>query len=145
MREGPCPDFHDAFTQLHLGQLLAFTKCISRNRRDGGIDPNMDYIMWDSSSSFSGPHVDKDVVIISIASHNTKYDRTSEPDVPSSNVALCLDCFTNNLSAQPQDSNQPLRTNEVPAISRANVSTRQPTSAVGNGGRRPLLVWIFVE
>jgi hypothetical protein len=42
--EGIFSNFHEAFTQLHLGQLLASDKCTSGDRRDGGIDPNADHI-----------------------------------------------------------------------------------------------------
>jgi hypothetical protein len=43
--EGIKPNFHEAFTQLYLGQLLAFKKCVNRDRRDGGINPNADHIV----------------------------------------------------------------------------------------------------
>jgi hypothetical protein len=49
--EGIIPNFHEAFTQLHLGQLLAFVKCTSRDRRDGGIDSNTDHISRDYVST----------------------------------------------------------------------------------------------
>ena len=49
--EGIFPNFHEAFIQLHLGQLLASFKRTSRDRRDGGIDPNTDYILWNIRSS----------------------------------------------------------------------------------------------
>jgi hypothetical protein len=65
--EGPLPNFHDAFTQLHLGQLLAFEKCFIRDRRDGGIYPNTDDIKWNFISSL--PRVDEDVAVGSIARH----------------------------------------------------------------------------
>jgi hypothetical protein len=56
--EGIVPNFHDAFTQLHLGQLLASVKCTSGDRRD--IDPNTDHI--DRNSLSSCPSVDEDLV-----------------------------------------------------------------------------------
>jgi hypothetical protein len=65
--EGTLPNFYDAFTQLHLGQLLASDKCISRDRRNGGIDTSMDHIVWNSLSS--SPRVDKDLSIGDIARH----------------------------------------------------------------------------
>jgi hypothetical protein len=65
--ERTIPDFHEAFAQLHLGQLLAFVKCISRDRRDGGINPNTDYILWNIRSSL--PRVDEDFGIGGIARH----------------------------------------------------------------------------
>jgi hypothetical protein len=68
--EGPLPDFNEAFTQLHLGQLLASVKCFSGDRRDGGIDPNADHIPWDSSSSL--PRVDEDLGIGIAARHAAK-------------------------------------------------------------------------
>jgi hypothetical protein len=52
--EGPLPDFHETFTQLHLGQLLALVKCVSRDRRDGRINPNADHILRDIISSRTG-------------------------------------------------------------------------------------------
>jgi hypothetical protein len=63
--EGTVPNFHEAFTQLHLGQLLAFTKCTSRDERDGGIDPNTDGIVRNNRSS--RPRVDEDLGIGGIA------------------------------------------------------------------------------
>jgi hypothetical protein len=49
--EGIFSNFHEAFTQLHLGQLLPLEKCTSGDRRDdGGIDPNSDHIARDSLS-----------------------------------------------------------------------------------------------
>jgi hypothetical protein len=57
--EGIFPYFHEAFTQLHLGQLLASIKCVSRDRRDGGIDPNADHILRNHSSSL--PRVNEDL------------------------------------------------------------------------------------
>jgi hypothetical protein len=66
--EGPLPYFHEAFTQLHLGQLLASCKCFGRDRRDdGGIDPNADHIVGNFSSSL--PRVDEDFGIGSIGRH----------------------------------------------------------------------------
>ena len=65
--EGPLPYFHEAFTQLHLGQLLALPKCFGMDRRDGGIDPNTDHIPWDSSSSL--PRVDEDLGISRVATY----------------------------------------------------------------------------
>jgi hypothetical protein len=62
--EGPKPNFHDAFTQLHLDQLRAFVKRISGDRRDRRIDPNTDHIKWNSSRS-SFPRVDEDFVTVS--------------------------------------------------------------------------------
>jgi hypothetical protein len=59
------PNFHEAFTQLHLGQLLPLKKCMSGDRRDGGIDPNADNIMRMTLSSL--PSVDEDLVIVGIA------------------------------------------------------------------------------
>jgi hypothetical protein len=56
--KGTFSNFHEAFTQLHLGQLLPLVKCFSRDRRDGGIDPNADHIIWSNSSSL--PCVDED-------------------------------------------------------------------------------------
>ena len=67
VREGIPPNFHDAFTQLHLGQLLALVKCVSRNRRDGGINSNTFYILRDSVSP--RPRVDEDLGIDGIAGH----------------------------------------------------------------------------
>jgi hypothetical protein len=64
--EGPLPYFNEAFTQLHLGQLLASAKCIDRDQRDGRIDPNADHISWNSSS---GPGVDEYLGIGGIARH----------------------------------------------------------------------------
>jgi hypothetical protein len=60
--EGIFPNLHDAFTQLHLGQLLAFVKCTREDRRDGGIDPNTDHITWNFSSSSSG--IDEDIGVV---------------------------------------------------------------------------------
>jgi hypothetical protein len=59
--KGMIPNFHEAFTQLHLGQLLASLKCPSRDRRDGGIDTNTYDIPWDIVST--RPGVDKDIGI----------------------------------------------------------------------------------
>ena len=60
------PDFHEAFTQLHLGQLHASVKCLSMDRRDGGIYSYTDDIVWNYLSSSS--RVDEDLGI-SIAGH----------------------------------------------------------------------------
>jgi hypothetical protein len=65
--EGTTPNFHEAFTQLHLGQLFALEKCIVGDRRDGGINPNTFYILRDSNSFF--PRVDEDLGISSITGH----------------------------------------------------------------------------
>jgi hypothetical protein len=62
------PNFHEAFTQLHLGQLLAFLKCFSRDRRDGGIDSNTDHILRDFVSTLA-TRVDEDRCIGGIVSH----------------------------------------------------------------------------
>jgi hypothetical protein len=62
--EGIVSNFHEAFTQLHLGQLLALVKYTSGDRRDGGIDPNADDIARRSLST--RPSVDEDLVGISI-------------------------------------------------------------------------------
>jgi phosphate-selective porin len=59
--EGFFSDFHEAFTQLHLGQLLASFKRTSRDRRDGGIDPNTDYILRSIISDW--PRVDEDLAL----------------------------------------------------------------------------------
>jgi hypothetical protein len=64
MPEGPIPNLNEAFTQLHLGQLLAIVKCTSGDGRDGRIDPNTDHINWGTIPSF--PRVVKDFVIIII-------------------------------------------------------------------------------
>jgi hypothetical protein len=53
IREGMKPNFHKAFTQLHLDQSFALAKCLSGDRRNGGIDPHADHISWDSSSPSS--------------------------------------------------------------------------------------------
>jgi hypothetical protein len=66
--EGKIPNFHEAFTQLHLGQPLASFKCISRNRRDGRIDPNAYDIVRNFSSS--NPGADEDLRIGGVASHS---------------------------------------------------------------------------
>jgi hypothetical protein len=65
--EGPFPNFHEAFTQLHLGQLLAFIKCISGDRRDGGIDSDTCNILRDIVSTRTG--VDEDLGININAGH----------------------------------------------------------------------------
>jgi hypothetical protein len=58
--EGTTPNLYEAFTQLHLGQPLALAKCTSGDRRDGGIDPNTDYILRRTLST-SRPDVDEDL------------------------------------------------------------------------------------
>jgi len=63
--EGPRPNFDEAFTQLHLGQFLALVKCFIGDRRDGGIDPNMDYILWNIISA--RPRVDETSALLSSA------------------------------------------------------------------------------
>jgi hypothetical protein len=60
--EGSYPNFHEAFTQLHLGQLLALLKCLNRDRRDGGINPNTYDILRDIVSTHATP-VDEDLGI----------------------------------------------------------------------------------
>ena len=66
--KGPFPNFQEAFTQLHLGQLLALVKCFIRDRRDGGIDPKADHMLRDNVSD--RPHVDENLGIIGgIAGH----------------------------------------------------------------------------
>jgi hypothetical protein len=72
MREGSKPYLNEAFTQVHLGQLLAYMKCVSADRRDGGIDPNTDHILRNFSSSF--PRVDEDVGIGGIAADYFGHD-----------------------------------------------------------------------
>jgi hypothetical protein len=62
--EGPLPNFNEAFTQLHLGQLLALVKYTRGDRRDGGIDPNADDITRRSLST--KPSEDEDLVGINI-------------------------------------------------------------------------------
>jgi hypothetical protein len=57
--EGFFPNFNEAYTQLHLGQLITFVKCTSRDRHDGGIDPKVDHIVWNLRSS--RPRVEEDV------------------------------------------------------------------------------------
>ena len=59
--EGICPNFHEAFTQLHLGQLLASNKCVSGDRRDGGVDQKADHIVRNFRSPIT--RVDEDVGI----------------------------------------------------------------------------------
>ena len=58
-REGTFPNFHEAFTQLHLGQLLAFIKCFIGDRSDGGVNPNAYYILGNIDST--RPRVDEDL------------------------------------------------------------------------------------
>ena len=67
MREGFVPNFHEAFTQLHLGQFPAFVKCVIRDRRDRWINPNTDHILWSFQSSL--PRVDEDLGISRIAAY----------------------------------------------------------------------------
>jgi hypothetical protein len=67
-REGIFPNFDDALTELHLGQFVASEKCMSGDRRDGGNNPNADYILRYSISCFS--HVDEDLSIGVIARQN---------------------------------------------------------------------------
>jgi hypothetical protein len=64
--EGIYSNFHEAFTQLHIGQLVAIPKCIIGNRRDGGINPKTDHIIRNFSSSSTS--VDDDIIhdVISI-------------------------------------------------------------------------------
>jgi hypothetical protein len=57
--EGLFTNFNEAFTQLHLGQLLASMKRFSGDRRDGGINPNTDYILRNIISSL--PRVDEGI------------------------------------------------------------------------------------
>jgi hypothetical protein len=59
--EGIFPNFNEAFTELHLGQLFAFEKCFIGDRRDGGIDQNAYYILRSIVSVL--PCVDEDVSI----------------------------------------------------------------------------------
>jgi hypothetical protein len=66
--KGTFPNFHDAFTLLHLGQLLASVKCFIGYRRNGGINPNEDHIVRNYSLS-SLPRVDEDLSIASIVRH----------------------------------------------------------------------------
>jgi hypothetical protein len=69
--EGIFPNFHEAFTKLDLGQLLASGKCVSRDRRDGGIDPNT----YDFSRDIVSPRprVDEDLGISRIDRHYFVY------------------------------------------------------------------------
>jgi hypothetical protein len=71
--EGTFSNFHEAFTQLHLGQLRATLKYITGDRRDRGIDPNTDHITRNNSSYI--PRKDEDLVIIrlinTIGRHHT--------------------------------------------------------------------------
>jgi hypothetical protein len=69
IRKGPHPNFHEAFTQLHLGQLIASFKCVSRDRCNGRIDSNTDQISMDSVYS-PRPRVDEDLGISSITGHD---------------------------------------------------------------------------
>ena len=57
--DGIFPNFHDAFTQLHLGQLIASNKCTIRDRRDGGIDTKADHILQNIVST-QATRVDED-------------------------------------------------------------------------------------
>jgi hypothetical protein len=68
-REGTFPYFHEPFTQLHFGQLLASVKCISGDRRDGWINSKTDHIVRNFSSS--SPGVDEDFGI-GVASKDKK-------------------------------------------------------------------------
>jgi hypothetical protein len=52
----PLPNFLDAFAEFYLGKLLAFFKCFSWDRRDGGINSNMDNILRSFSSSIVDPN-----------------------------------------------------------------------------------------
>jgi hypothetical protein len=70
--EGTFPDFYEAFTQLHLGQLSVSIKCKSRDQRDGVINSKTDNITWDIHSSF--PRVDEDLVIGGIARHWREFE-----------------------------------------------------------------------
>jgi hypothetical protein len=72
--EGTTPNFHEAFTQLHLGQLRPSFKCVSRDRRDGGINSNTLYILRDSVSP--RPRVDEDLGIRSITGHGNEESRS---------------------------------------------------------------------
>ena len=94
MREGPFPNFHDAFTQLHLGQFPAPAKYISRDRRDGGIDQNTDHITR-SFQSFL-PRVDEDLGIIRIAAYY--FGRHEENLCPQSEPAKILLLLLSSIS-----------------------------------------------
>jgi hypothetical protein len=59
--EGMFSNFHEAFTQLHLGQPLSLVKCVIGDRRDGGIDPNAYHMLRNNRSHF--PRVDEDLGI----------------------------------------------------------------------------------
>jgi hypothetical protein len=72
--EGMIPNFHDAFTQLDIGQLFTSLKCLKRDRHDGRIDSNADHILWRSLSP--RPSVDEDLGIGGIVSH---YEITNAP------------------------------------------------------------------
>jgi hypothetical protein len=67
--EGPDPNFHEPFTQLHLSQTLALVKCVVGDRRDGWINPNTDHILRNNSSYF--PRVDEDLGIAALGRHQT--------------------------------------------------------------------------
>ena len=69
------PYIHEAFTQLHLGQLFAIVKCVSRDRRDGGINPDTDHIVRSFPSSSS--RVDEDAVAVGSIRHGTKPLKTA--------------------------------------------------------------------
>jgi hypothetical protein len=71
----PSP-IYDAFTELHLGQFLAFFKCILMNRRDGGIDPNTDYILRNIVSA--RPCVDEVVGIGPTPAHILRLEDAGE-------------------------------------------------------------------
>jgi hypothetical protein len=68
IRKGTDTNFHEAFTQLHLGQLLACVECTNRDRCDGGINPNTDNIARRSLST--KPSVDEDGIGGGIARHH---------------------------------------------------------------------------
>ena len=69
MSDGCTPNLHEAFTQLHLGQLLAFVKCYGGDRRYRGINHNSDHILWNNSSSLS--RVDEDLGIAVLGQHTS--------------------------------------------------------------------------
>jgi hypothetical protein len=68
--EGTFPNFHEAFTQLHLGQLIASVKCMRGDRRDGGIDPNTDHIVRNFISSSSS--IDEDIGVVHFLDEDLK-------------------------------------------------------------------------
>jgi hypothetical protein len=59
--EGMFPDFHEAFTQLHICKIIEKLKCVSGDRRDRGINPDTEHISWNNSSS--NYRVDEDLGI----------------------------------------------------------------------------------